>query len=292
MSFEIINGAALWPVASLPLFVVRVHNWMHRRHGHDFEEMVLVVEGQATQFVYAPGSDEARVIPISAGDVFYVPRGWSHAYRAESQFEIYNILFDASVLAMWEASGPFFKALTGRGDLAGCPLVSKLSLRNGEREALEVLLRSVVRELTLKQGSFEIAAQIKLAEAVVLLERISNAAQVNEPHAFLVNQTIVNQAISFMEERLRDPISLRDIARAVHLSPSYFCEVFTQSIGQPPGRFLLRLRLDHARFLLVTTTRPVTEIAHLCGFADASYFARAFKSHFGSTPSRLRAIGR
>jgi transcriptional regulator GlxA family with amidase domain len=192
---------------------------------------------------------------------------------------------------MWNSDGPLFSTLTGKVD-QNCPLLHKLSLRTGEREALEVLLGTIVRELNLQQGNFEVAARLKLAEAIVLLERIAGAAGTEESRNFLSNQEVVNTAITYMEERLGQSITLRDIARAVHLSPNYFCEVFHQVIGQPPGRFLLRLRLEHARYLLLTTPRSITEIAQLCGFADASYFARAFKSHFGGSPSHLRSTGR
>lgn len=292
MSFEIISGQSLFPSAGPPLRVVRTTNGTQRRHGHDFQELVLVVQGEATNLLYAPGSDTPTSTPLETGDVLFIPVGWSHSYLAEGHFEIYNILFDASLLSSWNASGDLFQVLGGLADPASSVLIGKLSLRSGEREALEVLLRTIVRELTLQQDSFEIAAHLKLTEAVVLLERIAGTAQSDESRGFLANQDVVNRAISFMEERLREPIALRDIARAVHLSPNYFCELFTQTIGQPPGRFLLRLRLEHARYLLLTTERSITEIAHQCGFSDASYFARAFKAHFESPPSRLRSSGR
>jgi len=292
MSSFIVHGAELYPMASLPLLVVRTWNATHPRHGHDFEELVLLVSGEATQWLYPPDSEQARRVELAQGDVFWVPRGWTHSYEAAREFEIYNVLFDGALLDKWNANGPLLRALAGQETGAGQMLLESWSLRRTAREALEVLLRAVARELALRQSGFEMMAQARFIEALVLLERLVAADSPAGPHAAPHDGSNVEHAMTFIEERFHEPIALRDIARAVHLSPNYLCEVFSRATGQSPGRFLLRVRLEHARFLLLTTSRPITEIALSCGFSDSSYFARAFKAFFGHAPSRLRTTGR
>jgi AraC-like DNA-binding protein len=64
--------------------------------------------------------------------------------------------------------------------------------------------------------------------------------------------------------------------------------VFRQEIGLPPGEFILRSKIDHARHLLGGTDLSVTDIAHALGFSSAQYFATAFKRLTRTTPSLFR----
>ena len=50
------------------------------------------------------------------------------------------------------------------------------------------------------------------------------------------------------------------------------------------------VKLSRAKKLLVSTQRPVGDIAMECGFADFSYFSRLFKKEFGITPSRFQKM--
>ena len=59
--------------------------------------------------------------------------------------------------------------------------------------------------------------------------------------------------------------------------------------GTSPYRYLLMRRLDFAREQ-IHQERPLVEVACDAGFADQAHFTRAFKSAFGLTPARYRAL--
>ena len=48
------------------------------------------------------------------------------------------------------------------------------------------------------------------------------------------------------------------------------------------------MRLQHARWRLMNSKRTITQIAHECGFADSSHFARWFRVRFSETPGEYR----
>jgi transcriptional regulator GlxA family with amidase domain len=48
------------------------------------------------------------------------------------------------------------------------------------------------------------------------------------------------------------------------------------------------VRIDRARYLLVTTTLPVVRIAAMAGFEDAAWFCKQFKRQTGRTPAQYR----
>jgi AraC family transcriptional regulator len=71
------------------------------------------------------------------------------------------------------------------------------------------------------------------------------------------------------------------------LSPAHFARAFKQTIGSPPHRFLLSLRLDRARRLLERPEAQLSDVALGSGFADQAHFTRHFKRQFGVTPGTV-----
>jgi len=84
------------------------------------------------------------------------------------------------------------------------------------------------------------------------------------------------------------PLSLAEMARLTHLSPSRFSALFTSAMGVPPGHFQRQLRLHRAKTLLLTTGQSVAEIAAAVGFADPFHFSRAFAQATGQSPRAYR----
>ena len=56
----------------------------------------------------------------------------------------------------------------------------------------------------------------------------------------------------------------------------------------PLHRYLLRLRIERAYGMLADEGRSVAETARLCGFSDATSFAKRFRKETGLTPSEVR----
>ena len=50
----------------------------------------------------------------------------------------------------------------------------------------------------------------------------------------------------------------------------------------------MRKRMQAAEELLLNSEIPVSSVAYMVGFKDPSYFARAFRQHFGHSPSTCR----
>jgi AraC-like DNA-binding protein len=87
-----------------------------------------------------------------------------------------------------------------------------------------------------------------------------------------------------MESNFRFNLSLEEYARLCHRSLSSFKREFRSSFGEPPGKWLLRKRLDYAAALLRGSQMNVTEIAFQSGFEDVSHFSRVFKDRFRASP--------
>ncbi len=99
---------------------------------------------------------------------------------------------------------------------------------------------------------------------------------------------LLERAFAVMEARFGEGIGLREVAAAVHCTPEHLARVFRQETGQSVVAYLQRLRLDRARELLSTTSRPLLEVAFESGFESIEHFHRLFKRECGMTPRAYR----
>jgi AraC family transcriptional regulator len=98
----------------------------------------------------------------------------------------------------------------------------------------------------------------------------------------------INTAISFINEHLHERINLRDLAEAVHISGFHFHRIFKATLGECPGRYIQRLRMEKAAFSLKTTNQTLTEIAEQTGYQSPQALSKAFRKYYGITPSEFR----
>jgi len=103
-------------------------------------------------------------------------------------------------------------------------------------------------------------------------------------------QARINRAMDFMEQQLdRRQLALDDIASAACFSTFHFHRIFSALVGETPGAFLTRIRLERAASLLLTLPQQsVGTIMERCGFTDSAVFSRAFKRQFAASPQAWR----
>jgi AraC-like DNA-binding protein len=82
--------------------------------------------------------------------------------------------------------------------------------------------------------------------------------------------------------------SLADIARECGLSRAHFIRAFTRTTGCTPHQWLLRQRIEQARWLIEHSDRSLTDIASDCEFSDQSHLNRVFVKAFGVSPGAWR----
>ena len=78
------------------------------------------------------------------------------------------------------------------------------------------------------------------------------------------------------------------LAAAAAMSTRHFTRVFTDEVGEPPGRFVERMRVESARRALETSSSTLDVIAAECGFGTAETLRRTFHRHLGVAPDAYR----
>jgi AraC family transcriptional regulator len=92
----------------------------------------------------------------------------------------------------------------------------------------------------------------------------------------------------YLRENLDQPVRLEAVAEQVALSVSYFSRAFKKSFGTTPHMHIVRLRLELAQKLMLTTEEPLSQIALACGLADQAHLSKLFRRVVGETPSSWR----
>ncbi len=99
----------------------------------------------------------------------------------------------------------------------------------------------------------------------------------------------LNRVVDYIHANLDQPLPLETLAGVAGFSPYHFHRLFKSLAAETLADYVLRIRLERAaNLLLYHPHRTVLEIAATCGFSGAAVFTRAFKSHFGTSPSRYR----
>jgi AraC-like DNA-binding protein len=99
----------------------------------------------------------------------------------------------------------------------------------------------------------------------------------------------IARTVALMNRRMRDRLTIAELADAAGLSPSRFAHLFRVVIGVAPYRYLHELRMTRARALLEGTFMTVTQVMDQVGCEDPSHFARDFRRHHGCAPRDCRA---
>ena len=85
------------------------------------------------------------------------------------------------------------------------------------------------------------------------------------------------------------PPAMPELSRILGLSSKKLNEVFRSVTGMTVFEWLVKLRLNHARDLLLNSDRPIREISDALGYSNVNNFINAFTKHFKTSPGRLRS---
>lgn len=101
----------------------------------------------------------------------------------------------------------------------------------------------------------------------------------------------VGRVFRFVEERLDEDLDPATLARVGCVSLYHFHRVFRGVTGETLAGYVRRLRLERAARRLRATGARVTDLALGAGFGSHEAFTRAFRDHFGVSPSEYRGQG-
>ena len=152
------------------------------------------------------------------------------------------------------------------------------------------LLAGIDLSLALVEEDFGRELALRVAQAMVIfLKRPGNQAQFSTQlsHELADNPKIV-ELQSYIYENLNEALSVEDLAARVNMSPRNFSRTFCKEVGQSPGKFVERCRLEIARQKLQQNTLSIAKVSEQVGYGSVNTMRIAFERHLGVNPRNYR----
>ncbi len=243
------------------------YHFRKRKSGCDQFILIYCIDGKGWF------SLEGKRSVISANQFFIVPKGMAHAYGSDENhpWSIYWLHFSGE-LAIYFAE-----------NAAKASSIVPSNLSRIEDRIL--LFEEMIQNLEMGYGQDNIRyANICLWHFLASFKYISQYRQIRKVREY----DVVENAIYFMKENLKDKITLDMLATHTRLSPSHFSMKFRKKTSRSPMDYLMHLRIQKACQYLDATKLRINEVAMRIGFEDPYYFSRAFKKIMKTSPVHYR----
>jgi AraC-like DNA-binding protein len=147
------------------------------------------------------------------------------------------------------------------------------------------VIDSIEAELAGRQEGYRQAA---LALLTLLLIDIARLAGDVVGDLRRSGEPLLAEVFTVIDRRLCEPLSLRDVAHELGMTPGHLTTVVRRRTGRTVQEWIIERRMAEARSLLSDTELPVGEIARRVGMPDPGYFSRLFRRTHGTSPRQWR----
>lgn len=236
---------------------------------------VEVIYGQTEGSLTVDG----KTLSYGAGDVLFVNPDQLRGAEEAAGGTCYYLTFDLSMLQTDWHNSVVADIRGGRRRFA-----AKVPVNHPANAPLQELCRRLIAAYSSLSPYKEVKIRSLLLD--LLYECCEGGLIVDSPQGESMRRMeYIRKALDYMEAHLTEPVTVGEIAGAVHLSVAHFSRDFKNCIGDAPLAYLNRMRLQKAAELL-TRGSTVTEAALDAGIPNVGHFIRQFKRLYGDTPYR------
>lgn len=229
------------------------------RDNYDYYLLLLVDTGELqVEF-------NGKTFVARARDIVFIDCKQPHAYRALTSLSFRYFHFEGS------SSKAFYDILTERYGYLMHPS-KQITIESAMSTLVGLAYDGLLNE-------YKISAQVH----IILSELAAQSASAYNPQ-----DTVIAQAISYLEQHFTEELTVENLAAVVNLSPFYFSRLFRKFTNMSPHAYQVHLRVTLARQLLASSNQAVERISDNCGFSSPQHFIRCFKQHVGCTPRGYR----
>ncbi len=217
-------------------------------------EIVLVVPGMPHQWIFSPEKTDK-----------------------DGNIENITISFPTNLLKNLSLTMPEFSQLAEWYE----QLDTSIKFNRSECEKIAISLHRMEHESAAERI-------ISLLQLLISIEQNRNytvAGRFVEPTSI---EDKVKKIKIYISCNYNHDISLEQLAQHVGMNRSSLCTMFKRYTGQTIIEHLQRVRIEVAKYLLISTTENISTCCYRCGFNDVPHFNRTFKQIAGITPREFR----
>jgi AraC-like DNA-binding protein len=248
---------------------------------HDFFEITYIFDGQGAFHI------EEKKYGAAEGDIFIIGNTefhWVESYPHSSLRTINLYFFPEFVYNFGQDSfnleyiRPFLDHST--------EFRNKLPSHDFNSKDVFNLIEKIYIEKSSQNDFYQFAVKNYLMEILLLIMRYFRrfASDIGLYTKRRSDIKRLEKVLTYLQVHYNEPISLESAAKIACMSTCYFCKFFKRITGKTFKEFILRLRIDKAKELLLKGDLNITKIAYETGFESHSYFDRIFRRFTNLSP--------
>ena len=170
---------------------------------------------------------------------------------------------------------------------------------------LYILCQKIIGKL------FKISKQGSLDLENTLIKDLKNIYNINSEYSVFVDEAdkLITDFINDVNSRERkeraktvelgkkyielhycEDLSLETVGRNIGLNPSYLSNTFKKEYGISFVDYIIQVRIEHSKELLIQTDRTINDIAYEVGYSNPKYFSKLFRKVIGISPKEYRKL--
>jgi len=134
---------------------------------------------------------------------------------------------------------------------------------------------------TLSNSIKELYSELIIHHILKMIFPIKEKINTNTTHKTL------NKLLLYIDTHYNEDISLNELSNIVKLSSTHINRLFQSELKISPMQYLIQVRLEQAKKLLLSSEFTITKIASKCGFNSSAYFSKMFKKYYNATPKEF-----
>lgn len=213
---------------------------------------------------------------VVQGDVVIVPAGAWHRVNAEAA---------GSALILGLDPKAFAQVVDETFERDGIELVPHFATADPLVHQMGIALKHAL-EVPGKASHFYAETMVAALTAHLLQHYCTNPSALTT-YAGGLSQLKLRAVTNYIHDHLSDDLRLKELASIAQVSTHHFSQLFKQSTGMPPYRYVIHRRIERSKELLCRSDLTIADVAKSVGFVDQSHFHRHFKRLVGVTPKQF-----
>lgn len=261
-----------------------VENGFHELHWHNETEICFIKNGTGKYLI--SGVDYS----FSAGDIFIIGNNDIHLCHDDKELIMQVVMFDPLLIGRGTTNTFDIEYLRLFPDCS-CAECTKIEHSTKCARLLSDILAEIEAEYDSEQKGYEMMIRSLLLRFFALVFR-NNSDKPDSGKILSANSAAkVRSIIQYIDLNYYEHIDLALLEQKFGISRSYLCRIFKTITGISPIDYIIRKRIDEAKYRLIKTAESILDISEKCGFNSLSNFNSLFKKMTGCTPGNYRKNG-
>lgn len=250
-------------------------------HRHNEIQITYILKGQGSVVI---GN---LIQPFFEDEIFIIKANDPHIFIKDQQAAADELIHVIHIFVAFDQLQPLFNLQEIHGIRSFFQALDSSKKLSPE---YSIGYRSVFRSLLGKEGLAKLMSVLEIFGFLARSDKqmISLYSGLQETHFNDKVGVRINAVLRYSLENYNKEISIDEVAKLIHMTPSAFCKYFKRHTMKTYVTFLNEIRIEKACQLLINrSTENISEVAYQCGFNTVVHFNRVFKNILRSSPSEF-----